>query len=365
MCELAATLMEAGKLAQAARVLSEAKSLAASLGRRLRRARLLVETPGARAPARGARRDKGGARDHAAGHPDVLERADDQRGLSRAWQLQASSDWRRGQVSDAADGLGGARRARAEAAGRARVGGDQRLDRLRRVARRDARRRRHRPLRADPHEVTGHPACEVEVLRPLGGLHGFAGRFELAQLAVRGRGTRSLDDVGRGLTRLLAHRVVVEMLAGDDAAAERCCAGRTRRSRRGGRAPSAPRDGPARPGARRAGAARRRGELRGPAAALAEPDDLMTQILWRTAQRATSTRRAATSTRPSAWRARRRRWAPSNGLPELPRRCARRPRGGARHRRTDDRDIADRRRGDPPLRAEGKHRRRGLPPART
>jgi tetratricopeptide (TPR) repeat protein len=150
----------------------------------------------------------------------VFERALDQHGLCRAWQLQATSDWTRGLVSVAAE-------AWERAAEHARLAGEehQRADILCWLASSawlgampvDAGVRRCEEIRV---EVAGHPASEAEVLRPLGGLHGFAGRFDLAR-SLFSKSNAAFDELGIELYQVVSHpEAIVEMLAGEFAVAE-------------------------------------------------------------------------------------------------------------------------------------------------
>jgi hypothetical protein len=69
-------------------------------------------------------------------------------------------------------------------------------------------------------EVRGHPASEGEILRRLGGLHGLAGRFELARSLFAAKNA-AFADLGLGLNCVFSIvEAIVEMLAGDFAAAE-------------------------------------------------------------------------------------------------------------------------------------------------
>src|SRR3954454_11174564 len=66
----------------------------------------------------------------------------------------------------------------------------------------------------------GHPFSEAEILRRLGGLHGFAGRFDLARSLFAARNA-GFEDLGIGLNYVFSiPEGVVEMLAADFAAAE-------------------------------------------------------------------------------------------------------------------------------------------------
>jgi hypothetical protein len=212
----------------------------------------------------------------------VLERDHDDHGLCRAWQLQASADWLRGQVSAAA-----AAWERAEL--HAREAGDdhERGDILTWIA-------SSTWMGATPVEegiprceeiqrqVRGHPGSEAAILRHLASLHGFAGRFEQARSLVAASNA-ARAELGLELDHVISHsEAIVEMLAGDFAAAERVLrqgydllASMGERSLRSTTAALLARAILAQ--GRDAEAERLIEESQ----ALAEPDDVLTQILWR------------------------------------------------------------------------------------
>src|SRR3954454_11180579 len=69
-------------------------------------------------------------------------------------------------------------------------------------------------------QVRGHPYSEAEILRRLGGLHGFAGRFDLARSLFAARDA-AFEDLGIGLNyQFSIPEGVVELLASDFEAAE-------------------------------------------------------------------------------------------------------------------------------------------------
>jgi DNA-binding SARP family transcriptional activator len=214
-----ATLMTAGKLVEAESVLATASAAATESGEDCAESRVLVEhqflemqhaTPGATEGVHGV---LGRA-------IPVFERVGDQRGLLRAWHLQASADWMRGRVS-------AAEQAWERAAQHARLAGAEHdwaviltwiasgtcqgaMPVEAAIARSEAIRR----------DIRGHPACEAEVLRPLAGLHGMAGRFDLARSLFATRNA-VLDDLGRGLNYAPSTtEAFVETLAGNFALAE-------------------------------------------------------------------------------------------------------------------------------------------------
>ena len=70
------------------------------------------------------------------------------------------------------------------------------------------------------HEVTGQPTCEAEVMRLIGGLHGLAGRFEIAR-SLFAASNAAFDELGIELDHLLSHpEAIVEMLADNLPSAE-------------------------------------------------------------------------------------------------------------------------------------------------
>ena len=124
----------------------------------------------------------------------------------------------------------------------------------------------------------GKPRC----CRSLAGLHGFAGRFELARSLFATRAA-ALDELGRGLNYAARQtEPFVEMLAGNFATAERSPPGRLRRARGDGRERSALDDVgtplACDPRAGRHDEAER--FTRWPRSS-ASRDDVMTQIVWR------------------------------------------------------------------------------------
>ena len=150
----------------------------------------------------------------------VLERVGDQHGLARAWGLKAVSEWVEARTAAAAA-------AWEQAAEHARLAGDdyERAEILGWVASAlwfgpvpvsDAI-RRCEEIRAD---VSGHLVSQAEVLRPLGALHGFAGRFDVARSFFE-TSSSIFEELGLGLNSVTSHHeAVVEMLAGNHAFAE-------------------------------------------------------------------------------------------------------------------------------------------------
>jgi predicted ATPase len=219
LTDLGSTLMDAGTLDEAERVLAEAEVLAAAAGDTCASARLLVErqfldvhraSPGA----------TDGVRAVIEQVIPILERAGDPHGLCRARQLEATADWTHGHVSAAAE-------AWECAAEHAATAGEehQRAAILCWLASatwlgsmpvEDAVRR----CEEIQDQVRGHPSSEAEILRRLGGLHGLAGRFDLARSLFAARNA-AFEDLGIGLNYVFSTpEGVVELLAEDFAAAE-------------------------------------------------------------------------------------------------------------------------------------------------
>jgi DNA-binding SARP family transcriptional activator len=219
LTDLAATLVEAGELAEADGVLAEAETTAAAAGDGAAGARVLVERAFLE-----LHRAAVGATDDAATLAEevipIFAAAGDERGLCRAWRFRAASSWIHGRVSAASD-------AWERAAEHALRSGEEheRAAILSWLASStwlgampvDAGIARCESIRR---EVRGHPASEAEVLRALGGLHGFAGDFALAR-SLFAESNAAFEELGLGLDHVLSHpEAVVEMLAGDFAGAE-------------------------------------------------------------------------------------------------------------------------------------------------
>ena len=281
LTELGSTLMDAGELDEAERVLAEAQVSAAAAADTCALARLLVERQFLE-----VHRANSGATDGVRAVIEqvipILERAEDQHGLCRAWQLQATADWTHGHVSAAAE-------AWERAAEHAAKAGEehQRAAILCWLASAtwlgampvdDAVRR----CEEIQDQVRGHPSSEAEILRRLGGLHGLAGRFDLARSLFAARNA-AFEDLGIGLNYVFSTpEGVVELLAADFAAAElgfrtsydayEAMGERAHRSTTAGflaRAILAQ------------GRYEEAEQFSNISEELAEPDDLATQILWR------------------------------------------------------------------------------------
>jgi len=214
---LGAAFFEAGRLADADRVLTEA--IERSAGNELLRARAYVEHGFVRLQAEG-----GGSIAEAEGVIEaallVFERHDDELGQCRAWCLRALNDWIRGQVAKADE----AWRRGAEFA---RHAGDERE--LFEIL---AWRASAAPLGPTPareaikrckkirEHVQSSPLAVAQMLPPFAAVHAMLGDFESARSLVR-EANEILGELGRMYTVGLVHpEASVEMLAGRPEAAE-------------------------------------------------------------------------------------------------------------------------------------------------
>ena len=212
--DLVATLTETGDLTRAESVLQSARASGTAADDPWADARLLVEEQ-----QLAFLRSETSATEKATKVVSrvipVLERVGDQRGLARAWGLKAVSEWVEARTAAAAASW-------EQAAEHARLAGDEheRAETLGWVASSlwfgpvpvPEAIRRCEEIRA---EVRGHLVSETEVLRPLGGLHGLAGRFDVAR-SFFAASASTFDELGLGLNTVTSHHeAVVEMLAGN------------------------------------------------------------------------------------------------------------------------------------------------------
>ncbi|HEX6651301.1 MAG TPA: BTAD domain-containing putative transcriptional regulator [Thermoleophilaceae bacterium] len=218
--DLGAALTEAGRLPDAERVLAEAIVAAETAGDELALSHALVQQQ-----LLAIRRS---APDAAAEAPAVVERvvpvfraAGDEQGLCSALRLRGWGLWLLGRAEDA-----GA--AWEEAVEHARAAGleHERTDLLGWIASSlfwgptpvGAAIERCEAIRAD---VAGNLVAAADVLQPLAGFHAMEGRFEEAR-ALIAAAEAAFEELGRSLGSAVSHHAaVVEMLAGDPAAAER------------------------------------------------------------------------------------------------------------------------------------------------
>jgi len=219
--ELGAALMECGRLTEAEAVLAEAARLAGDAHDERAESRVLVQQQFLQI----LRATEGGAGEATRLVERVIpvfERHSDHHGLCRARRLQAWLYWNEARAAAAA-------KAWEEAAAHARLAGDEdeRTEILNWVASAiffgpvpvDEGIRRCEQIRA---EVTGNLASEAETLRSLAGLYAMDGRFELArELLSSSRGI--FEELGETLSSSVSHLdAIVELLAGDPSAAEKC-----------------------------------------------------------------------------------------------------------------------------------------------
>ncbi|MBV8394702.1 MAG: AAA family ATPase [Actinobacteria bacterium] len=281
LAELGATLVAKGALGDAERALAEAHALAGATHDEHVEARVLVERQFLE-----QHRASAGASDHVLDLVErvvpVFERSRDDHGLCRAWTLAAYSEWTLGHVSPASSAW-----ERAAAYALASGADHERavvLSWLASAAFAGPMAAAEGILRCEQIAVAvrGHPAAEAEVLRPLAGLHAYGGGFDLARdLLARRRA--ALEDIGSGVHYVVTQTEgVVEMLAGDFAAAERVLRDGCETLERLGE--NALRSTTAAQLARAVVAQGKYGEAdewRAAAERLAEPNDLLTHILCR------------------------------------------------------------------------------------
>ena len=218
--ELAAALIEAGRLPDAEGVLGEARQLAAATHDERADSHALVQHHFLQL----LRVADGGTEAAARAVEDVIpvfERGGDHHGLCRARRLQAWLHWNAARAGAAAD-------AWEQAAADARRAGDEdeRGEILNWVASSmfygptpvPEGIRRCDEIRV---EVSGNLGAEAWTLRSLAALHAMEGRFELAR-DLLADATAIFDELGQTMNSSVSHLDgIVEMLAGDPGAAER------------------------------------------------------------------------------------------------------------------------------------------------
>ena len=295
LSELGATLIEEGELKEAALVLDRAMEAATGARNENAEARVLVQQQFLQ-----LRRVADGSIDAAARAVQrvmpVFERHDDHVGLCGAWRLQAWLHWNNAHAAQAAEAF-------AQAAAHADVAGDEhaRAELLTWIA---------SALWFGPTpvvegidrcqellgEVSGHLESRALILRHLGGLHAMTGNFELAR-SMMAESNAVFDDLGPTLNAATSHNeAVMDFLADDPAAAERSLRGGYRALREMGE--QSVRSTTAAFLARAVlvqGRDEEAEELTAESASLAEPDDLLTQLLWRGVQAMILARRGLTS----------------------------------------------------------------------
>ncbi len=218
--ELGAALIEAGRLPEAERVLAEARQLAAAADDECADSHALVQQQflqllrvadcGPEEAARAVEKVV-----------PVFEHCDDQHGLCRARRLEAWLHWNAARALAAAE-------AWEQAAEHARRAGDEdeRSEILNWIA--SSIFFGPTPVSVGIHrcekirvEVSGNLGSEAWTLRSLAGLHAMDGRFELAR-ELLAASSAIFEDLGQTLNSSVSHvDGIVEILAGNPAAAER------------------------------------------------------------------------------------------------------------------------------------------------
>jgi len=215
---LGGALFDAGRLADADRVLAEAVQLAdaagdAALGSRARVEREFVRL---QSDADTRRED---VREIADAAQAVLRSGGDDIGQCRAWCLRALAEWTEGQAGAADD-------AWRRAAGHA-LRADDRRERFEALCWRASAAvfgptpvpeaiRRCEEIRD---QVGSSPVALAVTLHPLGSLHAMTGDFETARRLIR-EGNEILGELGRMQSAVSHHEALVELLGGQPAAAE-------------------------------------------------------------------------------------------------------------------------------------------------
>jgi predicted ATPase/class 3 adenylate cyclase len=295
LSELGAALIEEGELKEAEVVLDRAMQAAKEARNELAEARVLVHQQFLR-----LRRVAGGGVGEAAGVVQwvlpVFERQNDHAGLCGAWRLQAWLHWNKAHAAAAGEAF-------EQAAAHASLAGDEHAhaELLTWVASAlwfgptpvTEAINRCEEIRS---EVSGHSESEALLLRHLGGLHAMTGNFELARSLLT-ESNAVFEDLGPTLNAATSHNeAVMEFLADDPAAAERSLRGGYCTLREMGEQSVL-----STTAAFLARAVLAQGrdeeaeELTAESASLAEPDDLLTQLLWRGVQAAIFARRGLTS----------------------------------------------------------------------
>lgn len=215
---LGAALFEAGRLADAERVLDEAVERARASGDPAVEARARVEREFVRLQTAAETRVDDGRR-IADSARRVLERAGDDLGQCRAWCLRAWADWTEGHAGAADD-------AWAQAAEHARVADEPRELSETLCWRASAAVFGPTPVREAIRrcteirdEVQTSRVALAVTLHPLGALYAMTGDLERARRLIR-EGNEILGELGRMQSAVSHHEALVEMLGGRPAAAE-------------------------------------------------------------------------------------------------------------------------------------------------
>ncbi len=215
---LGSALFDAGRLAEADRVLAEAVELADAAGDAALGARARVERGFVRLQSDADTRS-GDVRETADAAQGVLGPGGDDIGLCRAWCLRALAEWTEGQAGAADD------------AWRRAAGHAQRADDRRELFEALCWRasaavfgptpvpeaiRRCEEIRD---QVESSPVALAVTLHPLGALHAMTGDFETARRLIR-EGNEILGELGRMQSAVSHHEALVELQGGRPAAAE-------------------------------------------------------------------------------------------------------------------------------------------------
>jgi class 3 adenylate cyclase/tetratricopeptide (TPR) repeat protein len=217
--ELGAALFEAGRLPDADRVLEEAIARAAAEQDPRLESRARVEQQSVRLQAEPSR-GTAAARKDARSALAVLEERGDELGRCRAWRLLAWVEWTEGRAAAADE-------AWQRAGELARRAGDER-ERLDAVGWRASAAvfgptpvaeaiERCEEIR---HEVAASPVALAWTLHSLAALRAMIGGFDEARRLI-GEGNEILEELGGLHAAACHHEALVEMLAGEPAAAER------------------------------------------------------------------------------------------------------------------------------------------------
>ena len=278
--ELGAILVEAGRIADADRVLEEATGLAEALRDPGLAARCRVERWFVRLQAESsqgiaqARRDAGAALAELEGRGDAL-------GQCRAWRLLSWLDWTEGRA-------GAADEAWRQAGELARRAGDERERFEALTWRASAAVFGPTPVaeaiaqcEATRREVAASPVAVAATLHPLAALRAMEGELDEARRLIR-EGNEILDELGGLHSAACHHEAIVEMLAGRPEAAERRLRrGFERLEEMGERALLATTAAMLARAVHAQGRDDEAGRLCDLCERTAAPEDLLTQVIWR------------------------------------------------------------------------------------
>ena len=219
LAELGRALIECGRLAEAERALQDADRLATAANDERAASHVLVEQQFLRL----LRVEEGGTEEAARATTSVIpifNRYKDNLGLCRARRLEALLYWNEARAEAAAE-------AWKRAAIHARLAGDQHVynEILAWIASSlwfgpTPASHGIRRCKAMLKKVRDSPESEAAILRHLGGLHGMVGEFDLARQLLA-KSNAAYAELGFKLDAAMSHNeAVVELLAGNPAAAE-------------------------------------------------------------------------------------------------------------------------------------------------